>query len=157
MKEYSNQLNLGSLAEVVSHQDKGDQSTLTTHDNISFLFQPDTVVAFQYFDNLRRWNLFEPEKRLMLAILEDAVNSFQDNVLAESGKAKKLFDEAEEWILEEDNDWIFSFGNICEVLGFDPRYLRLGLLRWKQRQLTNHAKKKPRQSGEITRYAVMGG
>lgn len=152
MKEYINQVN-----NVEGGEEKEDQSTPSMHDNIVSLFQPDSVVTFQYFDNLRRKTLLEPEKRLMLAILEDAINGFQDNVLAESGKARKLFQEAEEWILEGDNDWIFCFENICEVLGFDPRYLRLGLLRWKQQQLQNHEKKTPGQSREIGRYAVMGG
>jgi len=66
-----------------------------------------------------------------LAILEDAINCFQENLMAESGKGKKLFNETEEWILEEDGDWIFSFRNVCEHLGLNPAYLRQGLLRWK--------------------------
>ena len=74
----------------------------------------------------------------MLVLLEDAVQCFQDNILAQSGKKKRLFEEAEEWILEEGDDGIFSFDNICEVLDFNPQYIRQGLLRWKEKKLTKH-------------------
>jgi hypothetical protein len=101
-------------------------------EKITSLFQPDTLLSAHYYGNLRRTTLIQPEMRLTLAILEDAINCFQDNLTAESGKGKMLFNEAEEWILEEDGDWIFSFRNVCELLGFNPAYVRQGLLRWKQ-------------------------
>jgi hypothetical protein len=99
---------------------------------VASLFEPDTVAAAQYFDNFQRKTPTQPENRLLLAVLEDAIHCFQDNVLAENGKSKKLFDDAEEWLLKEGVDWIFSFRNVCELLGIDPEYLRAGLMRWKQ-------------------------
>lgn len=119
------------------------QTGLSMDEKLASLFQPDTLLSAQYFDNLRGKTLLEPEKRLMLALLEDAVQCFQDNILAQSGKKKRLFEEAEEWILEEDGDWIFSFENICEFLGFSPAYLRQGLLRWKEKKLTMSPGAKP--------------
>lgn len=115
-----------------------DQTAAVWEEKLASLFRPDTLLAAEYFENFRRKTLLEPEKRLMLAVLEDAVNCFQDNVLIHSGRRKKLFEEAEEWILEEGNDWVFSFENICEVFGFNSEYLRKGLLRWKERQLPRH-------------------
>ena len=109
-----------------------DRSSLTMDEKITSLFQPDSLLSAQYYGNLRRRTLIQPEMRLALAILEDGINCFQDNLIAESGKAKKLFNEAEEWILEEDGDWIFSFRNVCELLGFNSAYVRQGLLRWRQ-------------------------
>jgi len=38
----------------------------------------------------------------------------------------------EEWFLNDDPRWLFSFLNICAVLGLDPGYIRLGLKRWQQ-------------------------
>jgi hypothetical protein len=139
-----------------SHQYGNYEPAIMMHDNIASLFQPDTVLAAQYFDNLRRKTLLEPEKKLLLAILEDGIKCFQDNVLAQSGKAKKLFDETEEWVLERDSDWVFSFENICEALGFDPQYVRQGLLRWKHQQLTRHAKTHVRETSETPRYVAIG-
>ena len=103
-------------------------------ERIASLFEPDTLLSAQYFGNLRRTTLLEPEKRLMLAILEDAINCYQDNLLAKRGSAGRLFTEAEEWILEKGSDWIFSFKNICETLGFNPEYVRQGLLCWKEKK-----------------------
>ncbi len=117
-----------------------DRSSLTMDEKITSLFQPDTLLSAHYYGNLRRKTLIQPEMRLTLAILEDAINCFQNNLTAESGKGKMLFNEAEEWILEEDDDWIFSFRNVCELLGFNPAYLRQGLLRWKQEKQRHHCK-----------------
>jgi hypothetical protein len=109
---------------------------LTADEKLASLFQPDTLLSAQYFDNLRRRTLLEPEKRLVLAILEDAINCFQDNLFARSAKKKKLLREAEEWIVGDGGDWIFSFENVCEILGFNPQYVRQGLLRWKEKKLS---------------------
>jgi len=106
---------------------------------IASLFEPDTLLSAQYFGNLRRKTLLEPEKRLMLAILEDAINCYQDNLLAKRGREGRLFTEAEEWILEKGSDWIFSFKNICETLGFNPEYVRQGLLQWKEKKTAKYA------------------
>lgn len=120
-----------------------EQTGLSGDERIASLFQPDTLAAAQYFDNLRSKTQLEPEKRLMLAVLEDAVQCFQDNVSAQSGKRKKLFQEAEEWILEEGDDWLFSFENVCEALEINPQYVRHGLLRWKEKKLLKSPSAKP--------------
>jgi len=70
--------------------------TFNSDENIVSLFEPDMLVSAQYFENLRSKTLLEPEKRLMLAVLEDAINCFQHNVLAQSGKRKRLFEETKE-------------------------------------------------------------
>jgi hypothetical protein len=62
--------------------------------------------------------------------LEDAVDCFQNNVLAQSLKSRRLFQEAEKWIVEVDDGWLFSFENVCETLDLNPAYVRQGLLRW---------------------------
>ena len=106
-----------------------------SEDPRSVLFQSDTLLADQYHALFRRTNHLEPEKRLMMAILEDAISCFQKYLLAKDKKGKELFREAEEWIMEEDPDWLFSFDNVCENLELDPDYLRRGLLHWKEMKL----------------------
>lgn len=100
------------------------------------LFQPDVLLPTQYYATTRRKHYLEPEKKLMLAVLEDAVLSFQNHLLSPTAKGRLLFRETEEWILDKDGDWLFSFDNVCEVLGLNPRYIREGLMRWKERKLT---------------------
>ncbi len=114
-----------------------DHSRINLEDKITSLFEPDTLLSAQYLD-LHRKALLEPEKRLMLAVLEDAINCFQVNVMAQSGRGKKLFNESEDWIMGRDDDWIFSFVSVCELLRFNPEYVRRGLLRWKEKKLASN-------------------
>jgi hypothetical protein len=110
-------------------------SSIEVEEKISSLFEPDTSLAANYFDALRRKTILEPEKRLLLAVMKDAIDCYQVHVMAQSGKRQRLFREAEEWIMERDSNWVFSFVNICDVLQLQPEYLRRGLLRWKDKKL----------------------
>jgi hypothetical protein len=101
----------------------------------SRLFQPDILLPTQFFSTLRRKGPQEPERRLVIAILEDAVDCFRKHLFARDHKSQQLFEDAESWILSEDRDWPFSFENICELLDLNPEYLRRGLLTWKDSQL----------------------
>jgi hypothetical protein len=80
-------------------------------------------------------NLREGEERLMLAVLESAVEDFQKYVLARHAGGKKLFQQAEEWFLDNDSGALFSFESICETLQLHPAYIRHGLLLWKETKL----------------------
>jgi hypothetical protein len=124
--------------EQVEGSAMSERGGLTSEEKIASLFQPDTLLSDQYFENLRRKTFFEPEKRLMLAVLEDAIRYYQDNWFSRNSKRKRIFDETEEWIVTADSDWVFSFVHVCETLGLSPAYLRRGLLRWKQRKQNQH-------------------
>ena len=100
-------------------------------DTFVSLFQPDALLSDPYLHGIRRHVTFEPERQLMLALLEDAIKTFQNNLTACGGKKRRLFEEAEEWIFSADRDWVFSFASVCRVLGVDPNYLRKGLDRWR--------------------------
>jgi hypothetical protein len=125
--------------ESYASQPTGEYGAGAPEEKLASLFEPDTLAAAQYFDTLRRKTVLEPEKRLILAVLEDGIKSLQDNVSATGGKGKKLFEEAEDWVMEQNSDWIFSFTNVCELLGLNPEYVRKGLLRWKQKRLARHS------------------
>jgi hypothetical protein len=83
-------------------------------------------------ERLFKKEIREGEEALMLAVLENAVEYFQKYAVAHSEREKRLFKEAEDWILEKDSDWFFSFENICETLGLYPDFIRQGLLGWKE-------------------------
>ncbi len=111
----------------------------SVEEKVASLFQPDTILPPQYLRIFRKTHL-EPEKRLMLAILEDAIASFQKYLLCQSRKAKMLFNEAEDWIFDEDWNSVFCFENVCEMLDLDPAYIRDGLRRWKGKKLAAQVK-----------------
>jgi hypothetical protein len=108
---------------------------LSMEERVTSLFQPDTLLPDQYLDTFRRKLYLEPEKKLMLAILEDAIACFQKYAFARDSKGKALFSEAEEWIQEGTAGGIFAFDSVCEVLGLNPSYLRQGLVTWKKNAL----------------------
>jgi len=88
-------------------------------------------------ESVYKKSLREGEERLMLAVLESAVEDFQKYVLARKPRGKKLFQEAEEWFLERDSDELFSFENICDTLQLHPDYIWKGLLRWKEAKINS--------------------
>ncbi len=126
------------------------QPSQTIDDKALALFQPDVLLPSQYLATTKRKLLSQPEKKLMLAILEDAVVSFQKFLFAQKGKRKNLFRDAEEWLFQENGHWVFSFESICDALGLNPSYLRKGLKEWMGKQLAqdNRAKVYPLRSKE---------
>src|SRR4030095_3265470 len=82
-------------------------------------------------EDLRKQNIRDGEKRLMLAVLESATEDFQKYALATDKVGKELFEAAEQWIMETGDSSFFSFENICDHLQLDPTYMRQGFLRWK--------------------------
>lgn len=88
----------------------------------------DSDAPRRYFDTFRRSEYLEPEKALLLAILEDAIHLFQKYRGARGRVAKERFREVDDWFMHEGNHWLFSFENVCDLLALDPQYVRHGLL-----------------------------
>ncbi len=101
------------------------------------MFEPDTLLPEQFFSILGRKPL-QGEKRLLLAMLEDAVHCFQTYLLARKPHERRLFQEAEEWIDSTDTHWFFSFENICDILCIHPGRMREALKKWKEEQILHH-------------------
>jgi hypothetical protein len=104
-------------------------SLIAVHDT-GKLFEPDTLLPNQFYAMFKNSQYREPERRLMVAILEDAVSCLSADQRRCNLKQRKQYEEAKAWVLaDEESEWIFSFKNICEVLGMNPSYLRRGLIR----------------------------
>jgi hypothetical protein len=102
-------------------------------ERIGSLFQPDTLLGEDYAANFRRKIPLEPERILLLAILEDGVRCYQENLFVIGGKRRALFDEAKEWLFSDDAHWFCSFVSICTMLNLEPNYIRRGLRQWETR------------------------
>lgn len=102
-------------------------------DRVGSLFQPDTLLGEDYAANFRRKIPLEPERILLLAILEDGVRCYQENLFMTAGKRRALFDEAKEWLFDDDSKWFCSFVSICTMLNLEPNYIRRGLRQWEAR------------------------
>src|ERR1700674_468153 len=110
------------------------QEKETLDERLPALFEPDTLLPIQYFEAMRRQHLLEGEKRLILSVLEDAIECFMKCMDSATNKGQRLYREADEWIALEDKHWVFSFDNVCELLDLSPESLRRGLRDWKQRK-----------------------
>ena len=111
------------------------QEKETLDERLPALFEPDTLLPIQYFEAMRRKHLLEGEKRLILSVLEDAIECFMKCMDSATNKGQRLYREADEWIALEDKHWVFSFDNVCDMLDINPEYMRRGLRDWKQRKL----------------------
>jgi hypothetical protein len=111
------------------------QEKETLDERLPGLFEPDTLLPIQYFEAMRKKHLLEGEKRLILSVLEDAVECFMKCIDSPTSKGQRLFRDADEWINLEDKHWVFSFDNVCDMLDINPEYMRRGLRQWKERRI----------------------
>jgi hypothetical protein len=94
-------------------------------DYSSTLFEPDPVVATQFYATFKASPYKQPELRLMAAVLEDAIDCVSIDFRLATARQRKQFEQARQWFAAEDeSEWTFSFENICEALGIHPAYLR---------------------------------
>jgi hypothetical protein len=111
------------------------QEKETLDERLPALFEPDTLLPIQYFEAMRRKHLLEGEKRLILSVLEDAIECFMKCMDSATNKGQRLYREADEWIALEDKHWVFSFDNVCDMLDINAEYMRRGLRDWKLRKV----------------------
>ncbi len=104
------------------------------------LFEPDVLISEQFSAARRRRATISSEKRLMLAVLENALDYYQKYIFANDRAGRELFEEAAGWIECTSNETLFSFENIAETLDINPDYLRRGLAAWHKRLLEAHCR-----------------
>ena len=78
----------------------------------------------------------EGERRLLVAVLEDAIRTYQKFAFSGTRRGRRLFAEVHTWLTNPDTDAALSFSYVCEVLGIDPDYLRGSLERWRAQYYT---------------------
>jgi hypothetical protein len=103
------------------------------NENIQGLLGRDTEATEQFFETFRRGEPIEPERALLVALLQDAIHDYRKFKKARDREGRERFHEVEEWINESASDWIFSFENVCELLNLEPEYVRRALEERKHR------------------------
>ncbi len=98
-------------------------------DFLARILEPDIFLPSQFYGTGGLSRKLEGEKRLMIAILKDAVECLEKYRGARSSSGRSHYLNALEWVQDKGTDWLFSFTNICDLLGFDPDYLREVLLK----------------------------
>ncbi|HZC47340.1 MAG TPA: hypothetical protein VE243_12745 [Candidatus Acidoferrum sp.] len=89
------------------------------------------ILPSQYFD-VSGGHRLSGEQRLMLALLADAINVYQQGVLSRNVRKRLLFVDAERWITAGAKcRHAFSFDNVCDALAINSSMLRRRMLAWK--------------------------
>src|SRR4029077_2307272 len=89
------------------------------------------ILPSQYYD-VSGGPRLTGEQRLMLALLADAINVYQQGVLSRNTRKRLLFIDAERWIMASARcRHAFSFDTVCDALAINPGMLRRRMLAWK--------------------------
>jgi hypothetical protein len=93
---------VGNFLRRCEVKDMDNVLDIRAEEALAALFQPDTVAPAEYLIIYERKTGLEPEKKLMLVVLEDAIGCFQNFVCAtDNNRQKKWLLEAEEWFNEK--------------------------------------------------------
>jgi len=114
-------------------EEKPRSKTVCVEDPAVTMVEPDTMTPSQFFERMFTESTLLPEKRLMLAVLEDAIASFQRNFIQARETLDPEAGDVEAWLDSDDMSWPFSFASICQALDMEPEYLRRGLKTWRDR------------------------
>jgi hypothetical protein len=91
-----------------------------------YLTVDDSALAVTYWETVNSKRAPEPERYLMLAVLKVAILDFKKRYHARDAR----FHEAQDWLFGRENDGVFAFESVCEVLRLSPGKIRNGLLQW---------------------------
>jgi hypothetical protein len=112
-------------------EDAGHLSSDARH---AFQVLSEGPLSDDFLRDLHRRTPRRGEKRLALAILEDAVMRTRRNRPWVRMRRFLTTDEAERWIASRDRERLFSFENVCRILSVDPGEARSWILRGRARR-----------------------
>jgi len=69
----------------------------------------------------------------MIAVFKAAVECLEKYRSSRNSLGQELYENSLDWIVDQGTEWLFSFNNICGLLGFDPDYTRSFLLKREQK------------------------
>ena len=104
-------------------------------------FQSDdqqAVLPDQFFAGTQDPAVVEGERRLILAVLADAIQAFKKYAAASDPRGQALFREVEEWFMDPEPGAVLSFEYVGEALGLDLAIFRARLRHWHAEHLARH-------------------
>ena len=106
----------------------------------SSIFEPDVILPGHFLSN-KGQGLQGGERRLMAALLSDGIEAYVKQATASEAARRRSRSNynALEWIDKRDDSYVFSFDNVCQCLGINAEYLRLGLQRYVKSVRSNQA------------------
>jgi hypothetical protein len=102
-----------------------DLNIHATADDLPSFFQGIGILPAQYGNMCRKKLPAEGERKLLFAVLEDAIRCYLKN--RDRGHSDPDFLEASEWLSSDEESGPFSFIRVCEALGINADRLRMGI------------------------------
>ena len=125
-------------------------------EQLTSLLVEDTLLPVQFFGRFCGGRRYTGEERLMLGVLEDAVNVYCGYYGRQGRAGLREVREVERWFASTDLSYVFAFERICQVLDLDPGYIRRGLS-WVRAQQRRQRPLVISESQLDTLRAAMGG
>jgi hypothetical protein len=109
----------------------------------------EVLLPVQFHDRPNSASTGEPLRRLMVAMLVDAIRCVQTKFDARQPSRRQDYGNARSWIFSSDEKPVFSFKAVCDALDIDASVVRKYLVQWEEKRLNGE---KPRRI--IRRAAV---
>ena len=92
------------------------------------MMESDLILPVQFLQR----SMATPEKRLLLAVLEEAVGTYQRyaSALRLDRRNRAVLGDVKAWFASTESHELYSFVAICDVLGLESTYVRSGLGLW---------------------------
>ncbi len=104
-----------------------EATTYAAHDDLPNVFSAVGILPVQYGETRRRKLPAEGERKLLFAVLEDAIRTYLRHRDNDAAHNNEDFVEAAEWLSCDDECGPFAFLSVCEALGIDADSLRSGI------------------------------
>lgn len=98
-------------------------------DGLATLLQTESILPTQYWGAAPADERSAPERRLLLAILEDALITLLQHRHRDDLASRRLVVETQKWIASDRHTSAFDFAGLCDILGIEPSYIRALLRR----------------------------
>ena len=96
---------------------------------------PVSVLPKHFFGMLRSRTSGQGERRLAVAVFEDAVHCLERYRNAADYQGRLCYYEAEQWMESREKRHVFSFEGICSTLGLRPHSIRERFHLWREGRL----------------------
>src|SRR5579885_260085 len=128
---------------------------MNEHSDLSVQGFGNHVFPCQYNDLIRRPSDLDGERRLLWAVLEDAVRLYLANVKRSTRNQRVAFEEVRRWFTAPIADrGLFAFRTICDVLEIDAGALLRGLKSMRLRTLPSRRQHCIPRSGKMRSLAA---
>jgi len=110
--------------------------------------QNDVLCMHEYLQVYQGRPNYTPERRLMAAVLRDAIDCYITDCFNVKRHKKRSYREAEEWFFNGDDHGVFSLYNVCGILSIDPGYIRRMLVRYTEQNVLGANPRRINPQGE---------